>query len=138
MYKKCLGVGQAGKELRVTLCVNWYAPGAQILGHVWGRHPEADGPAWLRGEPTLWTEEPLSRCSGQALLWASTVSSQLAFPNLTHWKVMGGSCGRGESSNLKSQNLGSSPAPSTSWTGAHAIAFLVCFPQALQLCHLDL
>lgn len=46
-----------------------------------------------------------SRISGLALLWASTVPFQLAFPNLTHRKVMGGSCGRGESSNLKSQNL---------------------------------
>lgn len=74
-----------------------------------------------------------SRISGQALLWASTVSFQLDFPSPTHGKGNGGSCGRNQSSNLKSQDLGSSPTSSPSWTGAHTIS-----SQALRLRHLEL
>ena len=87
------------------------------------------GPHGCEESPHYGQKNLFSRCSGQALLWASTVSFQLAFPNLTHWKVMGGSCGRGESSNLKSQNLGSSPAPSPSWKGLVPSPSWYAFPR---------
>lgn len=78
MYKKCLGVGQAGKELRVSLCVEWCAPGAQTWGHMEKSSVGAD--IWRplgrrareQGAPTPWAEDSsqgfLARlCSGLVL-----------------------------------------------------------------------
>lgn len=64
-----------------------------------------------------WAKQPLLMDFGPGPAWASTVPFQLGFPSLTHWEVMEGSCGGEESSSLKSQDLGSSPASSPSWTG---------------------